>query len=348
MAHLEIRNISKSFPSRSQPGSEAVLRDISLSVADGRVLSLLGPSGIGKTTLLKIVCGLLPPDEGDVLLDGESILSVPVERRGAVLMFQEACLFPHMTVMENIAFGPRMRSASRAEQQRAAAEMLALVEMEEYSYKMPRELSGGQRQRVALARALAVRPRLLLLDEPFSSLDTRLRLSMRAFTLSLQKKTGVTTLLVTHDWEEALQDSDLIGLMLDGRLAQSGTPEDLFSNPASPEVANFFGIRNYFDVEVTGGKLVTPFGICSSSAPSGSYQGMLRPDQITLAADPEGKGIVSRAEYGGERIIYRVEYDGNELQVAAPSDVRLAPGGRVALHADPERIRLFTEEKRGK
>lgn len=341
MAHLEIRNISKSFSSRSRPGAEAVLRDISLSLADGRVLSLLGPSGIGKTTLLKIVCGLLPPDEGDVLLDGESVLSVPMERRGAVLMFQEACLFPHMTVMENIAFGPRMRGAPRAEQRRVAEEMLALVEMEDSSYAMPRELSGGQRQRVALARALAVRPRLLLLDEPFSSLDTRLRLSMRAFTLSLQKKTGVTTLLVTHDWEEALQDSDLIGLMLDGRLAQSGTPEDLFANPVSPEVANFFGARNYFDVEVADGKLFTPFAICSSSVPSGRYLGMLRPDQITIAADPEGKWIIVRAEYGGERIMYRVASEGRELDVAAPSDLRHAPGERVALRAAPDRMRLF-------
>ena len=341
MAHLEIRNISKSFSSRSRPGAEAVLRDISLSLADGRVLSLLGPSGIGKTTLLKIVCGLLPPDEGDVLLDGESILSVPMERRGAVLMFQEACLFPHMTVMENIAFGPRMRGAPRAEQRRVAEEMLALVEMEDSPYAMPRELSGGQRQRVALARALAVRPRLLLLDEPFSSLDTRLRLSMRAFTLSLQKKTGVTTLLVTHDWEEALQDSDLIGLMLDGRLAQWGTPEDLFANPASPEVANFFGARNYFDVEVAGGQLLSPFGVCSSSAPPGRYLGMLRPDQITIAADPEGKWIIVRAEYGGERIMYRVASEGHELHVAAPSDLRHAPGERVALRAAPDRMRLF-------
>lgn len=341
MAHLEIRNISKSFHSRSRQEPEAVLRDISLSVADGRVLSLLGPSGIGKTTLLKIVCGLLPPDEGDVLLDGESVLSVPMERRGAVLMFQEACLFPHMTVMENIAFGPRMRGASRAEQRRTAEEMLALVELEDSSYAMPRELSGGQRQRVALARALAVRPRLLLLDEPFSSLDTRLRLSMRAFTLSLQKKTGVTTLLVTHDWEEALQDSDLVCLMLDGRIAQSGTPEDLFLNPVSPDVANFFGLRNYFDAEVTGGKLVTPFGVFSSSAPSGRYLGMLRPDQITIAADPEGKGIIVRTEYGGERIMYQVAFGGNEFHIAAPSDLRHAPGERVTLCSTRDRIRLF-------
>lgn len=351
MANLELRNISKSFSSKRRNAPETVLSHVSLAVPDGKIFCLLGPSGIGKSTLLKIVCGLLVPEEGDVLFDGESVLRVPVERRGAVLVFQDASLFPHLTVEENISFGLKMRGASRGEQRRVAAEMLSLVEMEECARKLPGEISGGQKQRVALARALAVRPRILLLDEPFSSLDARLRRSMRAFMRALQRKTGITTLLVTHDWEEALQDSDILGLLFDGKLLQTGAPEDVFSNPVSPRAADFFGVRNYFDVEVRDGTLSSPFGSAPANAPDGRYLGMLRPDQIALLPDVGGAGSVLSAEYGGERIYYDIVPSSSangcgwsRFRVAASLEGRLREGESVSMSARCDTIRLFPAE----
>jgi iron(III) transport system ATP-binding protein len=342
MAYLELRHLWKSFGSSGKaPSEHPVLRDISLSLPQGKVFSLLGPSGIGKTTLLKIICGLEEADSGEVLLEGRSLREVPVERRGVVLLFQEASLFPHLTVGENVVFGLRMRGVPEKERRRQGGEMLEMVGMESFASRSPRELSGGERQRVALARALVVRPRVLLLDEPFSSLDPQSRRSLGLFTLDLLKKREVTTLLVTHDWEEALSQGDYLGVLLREGLVQQGAPEEVFSSPLLPEVADFFGVRNYFDVTVSGGELFSPLGVAPSGLSSGTYRGMLRPDQMELGEDPRGEGVIRGRRYRGEKISYEVLFQGTLWHVDTPPEISLSPGERVWLRGDLSGIRAF-------
>ena len=222
-------------------GGAAVLSDLSLRVAGGELLALLGPSGCGKTTALKVVAGLLAPAGGDVRFDGESVLALPAERRGAVMVFQKPLLFPYLTVAENVGFGLKMRGLARGEAARRVAEALRLVQLEGYERRRPKELSGGQEQRVALARALVTEPRVLLLDEPFSALDETLRAEMRALVRALQRRLRITTLFVTHDQAEAASLADRVALLLDGKLEQVGPPRDFFTAPGTLRAARFFG-----------------------------------------------------------------------------------------------------------
>ena len=248
MSKITVKNIEKSF------GKGKVLNHINFEVDDGKVVSLLGPSGCGKTTTLKVIAGLLQPDAGDIFIGNENITKWSPEKRETVIVFQDHLLFPHLNVEQNIGFGLKMAKKPKKEIRDRVEEMLDLVRLKGYNRKYPSELSGGQQQRIALARALAVTPKVLLLDEPFSNLDPKLRQEIRELTFEIQRNLHMTTILVTHDKEEALMSSDKIAFMLDGQIKQFGTPEELYQRPNSVEVAQFLGEKNFIGGRIQNGK----------------------------------------------------------------------------------------------
>src|ERR1700759_322242 len=223
---------------------------IDLDIAAGEFFSLLGPSGCGKTTTLRLIAGFERPTAGDVCLDGTSLAAVPPDRRNVNTVFQSYALFPHLNVLDNVAFGMRYQKVKRAERDRRAMEALELVELGDYAKRRPHQLSGGQQQRVALARALVLRPAVLLLDEPLGALDAKIRRQLRVELKALQEEVGTTFIFVTHDQEEALSMSDRIAVMHEGRVDQVGTPREIYEGPATIFVADFLGVANVMDVEV--------------------------------------------------------------------------------------------------
>jgi putative spermidine/putrescine transport system ATP-binding protein len=304
-------------------GEHLVLRDFTLAVAGGELVALLGPSGCGKTTVLKIIAGLLQPVTGDVRFNGESVLRVPTERRGAVMVFQKPLLFPYLTVAENVAFGLKMRRCDNIRDR--VSEMLRLLQLEGYEARRPSELSGGQEQRVALARALVTEPRVLLLDEPFSALDENLRTELRSQVRELQKRLGITTIFVTHDQVEAAMVSDRIAVLLDGRVEQAGAPRDFYTSPSTVEVARFFGWQ-VFEAGADGDQRIVAF----------------RPERAALRAlngrPPEDEELIVRliaVSDLGTRIRYRVALaDGTMLEIEQEIDKErneLLPGDQAAV-----------------
>jgi len=234
MTHLELRDIVKTFATATVAGS--------LTVPSGERLVLLGSSGCGKTTMLRLIAGLIEPDRGDILFDGASVLAVRPERRGAVMAFQEHALFPFRSVGDNVGYGLRVRRIAKAERKLQVAEALRAVRLDGFESRWPDELSGGQRQRVALARAIVVKPKLLLLDEPLSSLDRELRLELRTTICELQEATGITTIIVTHDQDEARAMAEHVAIMIDGEVRQTGLAAAVFDQPADRDVAKFLGM----------------------------------------------------------------------------------------------------------
>jgi sulfate transport system ATP-binding protein len=235
---IEVRNVSKRF------GDFTALDDVSVTVRDGSLTALLGPSGGGKSTLLRVIAGLEAPDAGEVLIGGAQVTDVPPQRRGVGLVFQHYAAFKHMTVRDNVAFGLKIRKRPKAEIAARVDELLGLVHLEGFADRYPAQLSGGQRQRMALARALAVEPRVLLLDEPFGALDARVRAELRDWLRRLHDEVHVTTIFVTHDQEEAMEVAEQIVVINDGRIEQAGTPTDLYERPANPFVMGFVGPVN--------------------------------------------------------------------------------------------------------
>jgi ABC-type Fe3+/spermidine/putrescine transport system ATPase subunit len=250
---IELKNITASY------GENLVLQDFSLSVAGGELVALLGASGCGKTTALKVVAGLMTENSGEVWLDGKNITKVSAERREAAMVFQKPLLFPFLNVAENVGFGLKMRHLPKSESRQKVAEALSLVKLEGFEKRSAKQLSGGQEQRVALARALVTNPRVLLLDEPFSALDAGLRIEMRNLVRELQQRSKITTVFVTHDQEEAVSIADRIALMDNGKLAQISAPKDFFINPSTPNVARFFGWK-LFDGKVRADFIETSIG----------------------------------------------------------------------------------------
>jgi len=262
--------------------SDVVLKDLSLEAAEGEFLSLLGPSGCGKSTLMKTIAGIVPASSGRILLDGQDITNLPIHKRGTVVVFQDMRLFPHKSVAENVAFPLKMQGVPKQERLKTAETLLEKVRMAGFGSRKPGELSGGQQQRIALARALAAQPKLLLLDEPFSALDENLREDMRHLVLQLQKEFSMTVILVTHDREEALSMSDRVALLFDGKLSQIGTPREVYEQPETKQVADYFGNCVYIPGHVENG-VFTATGIrCCASVPDGAYRIMLRPDCLDL------------------------------------------------------------------
>jgi putative spermidine/putrescine transport system ATP-binding protein len=244
VAELRVEGVTKAF------GDTPVVRDVSFTVPSGQFFALLGPSGSGKTTILRMISGFVAPDAGRVLVDGEDVTTLAPERRRMGVVFQNYALFPHMTVWHNIAFGLDVRRVGAAEKARRIRDALRLVHLQGLERRRPAELSGGQQQRVALARALVIEPRLLLLDEPLSALDTRIRVEMRAELRRIQRESGVTAVIVTHDQEEAMELADGLLVLDGGRAVQSGTPHEVYSRPGSDRVAAFMGRTNEFDAVV--------------------------------------------------------------------------------------------------
>ena len=333
VSDLSLRDLSKAFP-----GQGEVLRNVSLSVPSGERFALLGASGSGKTTLLRLVAGLERPDAGDILLGGTSLLSLPAEKREVGLVFQNPLLFPHLSVAANLAFGPQVRGVQKREIAGEVTEMLSRVGLSGYGDRLPRQLSGGQEQRVALARALMTRPRLLLLDEPFSALDAPLRRELRAWVVALQRESGTTTVLVTHDQEEALAVAQRIGFFSGGRLVQVGSPENFYERPATLEVARFFGGVNFVEGEQRGAVLETPLGRFEvKNIHHGPVTLTFRPEALRVGGDTNAfDAVVERAEFAGtfRRYILR---SGSELLEwhALPSLVH-APGDQVYLSVPKE------------
>jgi sulfate transport system ATP-binding protein len=262
MSRVDVDRVSKRY------GQVIALDQITLTFADGEFFGLLGPSGSGKTTLLRAIAGFVIPDQGTIAFDGEQVESVPVHRRGIGMVFQNYALFPHLTVADNIGFGLDVRHVDRSERDRRLHELLGLVRLAGYGGRRPRELSGGQQQRVALARALATRPRVLLLDEPLGALDRKLRQEMQVELREIQRETGVTTIFVTHDQEEALEVADRVVLMNKGKVEQVDTPENVYEHPASPFVYGFLGTVNVFHGRAHDG--VVDLGQVSLDAPEHS------------------------------------------------------------------------------
>ncbi|HEY6647817.1 MAG TPA: ABC transporter ATP-binding protein, partial [Mycobacterium sp.] len=268
-------------------GSVKALDGLSLHIEPGELVALLGPSGCGKTTALRILAGLDEATSGTVSVGGKDVSNVPANKRDMGMVFQAYSLFPHLTVLDNVAFGLKMRGKAKGERMSQAADMLDLVGLSAHKHKYASELSGGQQQRVALARALAIQPRVLLLDEPLSALDAKVRAQLRDEIRRVQLEVGTTTLFVTHDQEEALAVADRVGVMSQGRLEQLAAPADLYAKPATPFVAEFVGLNNKVPAEVSGGRahlLGTSVPALEGSV-AGSGLAMVRPESVTIVAD---------------------------------------------------------------
>jgi ABC-type Fe3+/spermidine/putrescine transport system ATPase subunit len=295
----ELRAVSKRYGT-----DELAVDDISLQIRRGEFLSLLGPSGCGKSTTLRILAGLETPTAGTVLIAGNDMTRVPANRRPTNLIFQSLALFPHLTVAQNIGFGPRLRRQSKAELRRVVSEMLELVELEGYADRRPAQLSGGQQQRVAIARALANRPKLLLLDEPLGALDFRLRVQMQRALKKIQHESRTTFVLVTHDQTEAFNVSDRIAVMHSGRIEQVGTPQQLYTAPATEYVARFLGDTNVIHGEVHDDRLVA--GAMSVRVGGQGGAVVVRPESILVGAslqtDNVYRGRVSDRTFQGPSV----------------------------------------------
>ncbi len=345
-AHVRLERVVKRF------GPVVAVAGVSLDIARGSLTTLLGPSGCGKTTILRLIAGFLEPDDGDILIDGASQRGLPPYLRKTSTVFQEYALFPHMSVFENVAYGLRLRRLPRATVTERVRHTLSLMRLEGLEGRLPRELSGGQQQRVALARSVIVEPDILLMDEPLSNLDAKLRISVRAEIREIQRRVGITTLYVTHDQEEALALSDTVAVMRDGRVMQVGTPREIYERPVDPFVAAFVGQVNLLRARVeAGGLSVGPLRLSAPTAMSLPEPGRevilaLRPETIRIGTGPDrGDGfpgrVISRT-YLGTIVRYQIDLAGQILTVDDhdPAGKPLLDGP-VVVSFDPARIRLW-------
>jgi putative spermidine/putrescine transport system ATP-binding protein len=347
---LRVRELTKWF------ADTAAVRRFDLEVSGGEFISLLGPSGCGKTTTLNCVAGLLDPDEGSIEIDGTDITRHPPERRGFGMVFQNYALFPHLTIARNVGFGLEVRGVPRVEVDLRVARALELVQLAGVAKRYPAQLSGGQQQRVALARAVVCEPPLILMDEPLSNLDAKLRLEMRLEIRRLHQSLGLTTLYVTHDQEEALSLADRVVLMRDGVIEQSGTPEDLYAQPKSLYVANFLGYRNLVPVQVGEIRGDTVSVSANGSRFTGTRRGALtaggtavatirpRDVEVTAAGAPSTiAASVELAEFVGDGFELSADAGAGQRFIARTPD-RWSAGDRVGLRLPPERLLVFPSE----
>ncbi|MCL6552990.1 MAG: ABC transporter ATP-binding protein [Firmicutes bacterium] len=350
--HLRLERVTKRL------GATLAVDDVSLEVPEGSFTTLLGPSGCGKTTTLRIVAGFYRPDAGEVYLRGARITHVPAHRRQMAMVFQEYALFPHMTVAENVGYGLRMRRVAPAEIARRVTAALDLVGLAGLAGSFPLQLSGGQQQRVALARALVVEPEVLLLDEPLSNLDAKLRVRVRTEIRALQQALGKTTIYVTHDQEEALSISDRIAVMRQGRIVQQGTPREIYYRPHDRFVADFVGLANFVSVEVVAPGRVRLDGqefTVPGAAGVGRATLVVRPETIALSPHPPAasagtmprpvlRGRVRTVAFLGALARYWVQAAGMEWIVDQPAPGERWYDGEVYLVLDPERTHVLPGE----
>ncbi len=353
MAFLDIANLEKSF------GANRVVRDFSLGIDKGEFVSLLGPSGCGKTTVLRMVGGFETPSAGSIRIDGVDVVGLRPNQRNIGMVFQAYALFPNLTVAQNVAFGLKVAGTDRRETADRVAEMLSLIGLSDLGNRYPFQLSGGQQQRVALARALAVRPKVLLLDEPLSALDAKIRASLRREIREIQQRLGITTIFVTHDQEEALSMSDRVVVMTGGRADQIGTPFEIYNTPATRFVAGFVGTLNTFDVVVddpaTGAVTLgdTPLLLGRPVEAARGTVAMLamRPEAATLGAGAPGdltlRGRIAEVQFLGAIIRITADVDGQSLTldtfnragtpppaIGSVMDISLPTAGMVVLTDD--------------
>lgn len=320
-AFLSLENLTLSY----QKGQPAV-ENLNLAVAEGELVSLLGPSGCGKTTTMRAIAGLLAPRAGTVKLGGRDITHLPAHKRDIGMVFQSYALFPHLTAFENVAFGLRLRRVEASELQERVMEALRVVGLSDFAQRLPAQLSGGQQQRVALARAFVIRPRLLLLDEPLSNLDAKLRLEMRSELRRIQRELGITMLYVTHDQGEALALSDRIVIMRLGQIEQQGAPEEIYARPRTSFVAHFMGWDNLFSASQLQGSL-----------PAGASMAAWRPESIQLGQGTYQGRILART-YQGETVEYLLESAPGQVKAVVPvTQARWKEGETVAFDLPQDR-----------
>ena len=350
---LRLAGVSRHF---GNPSGQrvAALRELNLTVRRGEFIALLGPSGCGKTTALNCIAGLLPLTAGSISLDEMRIDVLPPEKRGFGMVFQNYALFPHMTVRRNVAFGLQMRRVPAAEIKARVARAFDLVQLGGHEDKLPGQLSGGQQQRVAIARAIVIEPPLLLMDEPLSNLDAKLRLEMRAEIRRIHRELGRSTIYVTHDQDEALSLADRIVVMKDGVVQQVGVPEEVYAQPANLHVARFMGYRNVLDLDVEseqGNRVVANghglrlHGIAKQPLGGKHVAAAIRPEEITVGAAGENviEGKVQNAEYGGRDSLIDVVTPSG-LVLHARTTQRVALDETVKLTVPPERVLLYPGE----
>ncbi|HXP73845.1 MAG TPA: ABC transporter ATP-binding protein [Stellaceae bacterium] len=340
---LRLDQVSRDF------GTHNALKDVSLEVGRGEFIALLGPSGCGKSTALNCLAGLLPLTAGGIWLDDERIDRLPPERRGFGMVFQNYALFPHMTVRKNIGFGLRMQGRPRTEIDQKVEDALALVHLTEQGAKLPGQLSGGQQQRVAIARAIVIEPPLVLMDEPLSNLDAKLRLEMRAEIRRIHNSVGSTTIYVTHDQDEALSLADRIVVLRNGMVRQVGTPGDLYGRPAHPDVAEFMGYRNLLRSRVTasgnGTATVQVGGATLSGVPlerlaDGEAIVAIRPEDLTPRPGGPIAATVATTEYRG-RDFYGTALTADRTELFFRSEQPVVPGETLYLGAEASRVLIY-------
>ena len=333
-------------------GNFIALKGVSLDIKEGEFFTLLGPSGCGKTTLLRMIAGFNSIEGGEFYFGDKLINAVPAYKRDIGMVFQNYAIFPHLTVEENVAYGLKARKVPKAEIAPRVKEALELVQISHLAKRKPSELSGGQQQRVALARAFVIEPSVLLMDEPLSNLDAKLRVQMRTVIKKLQRKLGITTIYVTHDQEEALAISDRIAVMKDGVIMQCGTPTEIYAKPQNPFVAGFIGVSNFLDCTMEKGGLVDIKGELKVNVPvKSSYTGpaklSARPEQLFFS-DTGMPGTVQFSTFLGDYVEYEVQLDDGQSLVVneytKDTTEVYAAGEKVFLRFDPQRINVYAAE----
>ncbi|WP_194164611.1 ABC transporter ATP-binding protein [Microvirga thermotolerans] len=349
MAELRIQGLAKSYR------DVRVLESIDLAIASGEFFTLLGPSGCGKTTLLRTIAGFQHQDRGEIIVNGQRIDGRPAHKRDIGMVFQDYAVFPHLTVAENVAFGLKARSLPKSEIEARVAESLKMVRLDGYQSRLPAEMSGGQQQRIGLARAMAIRPTLLLMDEPLSNLDAKLRIELREDIRDIQRRLGITTIYVTHDQEEALAVSDRICVMYKGRVEQIGTPFEIYRHPVRRFAASFVGTMNFIPAKLEAGRLVV--GSQSLAFPTGTASGAvelaIRPENVRLGRREDGgnavalRGEVRKVTFLGREAHYTLSTEAGEVvaQVMDPSADFIAMEGRsVEILLPLDKVALFDRD----
>lgn len=343
MAFMNLDQIDVSYDKKRQ-----ILKGLDLNVEKGELVSLLGPSGCGKSTTLRVVAGFIEPQGGAFTLDGRDMTKVPVHKRNFGLVFQSYALFPHLPVYDNVAFGLRARRMGKAQVEQRVEHILEICGLTELAESFPKQMSGGQRQRVALARALVIEPKLLLLDEPLSNLDAKLRINMRVEIKRLQKKLGITTLFVTHDQEECFSISDKVAVMNNGVIEQYDTPENIYRRPATEFVARFIGFENFLELERCGERMFsTPDNSVFTVDMECGYEhftGTVRPDDIRVAEDGLTEnvltGTVGVRTFLGKSYQYEVNTAAGRLRVNMETSKVFEEGKEIRLYLPEDRLVL--------